>query len=120
MLHLDKLVNEALRNQMILTALSSLILAVLAYLNSKLKALTARAETDQTLLKEQAESNKRSALRNEYLTIYNSPNFTAEQKWGMTRDIMKEYERLDGNHYLHALDSELQIKVGGAEHAKTM
>lgn len=94
-----------------LTLLSATVIGFLTYLVAKLKAMTKQVETDQQALTEQAESNKRSALRTEYLSIYNSQMFPTEQKWGMTRDIIKDYQRLNGNHYLHSLDQALKEKL---------
>lgn len=109
--HLNHLLGELLRSQVVVTALSGVVLGVLAYLNARIKALTNRTELDQQVLTEQAESNKRSALRNEYLQIYNSPHFTIEQKWGITRDIVADYKRLNGNHYIHLLEEELKAQL---------
>lgn len=109
--HLNHLIGELLRSQALLTLLSTTVIGFLTYLVAKLKAMTKQVEIDQQALTEKAESNKRSSLRNEYLSIYNSPLFTAEQKWGMTRDIVVEYERLNGNHYLHLLEEELRAQV---------
>lgn len=109
--HLNHLIGELLRSQALLTVLSTTVIGFLTYLVAKLKAMTKQVETDQQALTEQAESNKRSALRNEYLSIYNSQMFTTEQKWGMTRDIIRDYQRLNGNHYLHSLDQALKEKI---------
>lgn len=109
--HLNHLAGELLRSQVVITLLSGTIIGFLTYVTAKLKSMTAQAETDQQVLTEQAESAKRSALRTEYLGIYNSQMFTLEQKYGMTRDIMREYELLNGNHYLHALDQALKEKL---------
>lgn len=109
--HFNHLVGELLRSQAVITAVTSLILGTVGYLTIKLKAMAKRIELDQEAQTVIAESSKRSALRNEYLAIYNSPMFSLEQKYGMTRDIIREYERLNGNHYLHALDKALICKL---------
>lgn len=65
-------------------------------------------------LMDMAEGTKRSSLRSEYLQIYNSKEFTTEEKWDMTRDIVDEYfNKLNGNHYIHSLDSKLKMKLEG-------
>ena len=65
-------------------------------------------------LLEMAEGAKRSSLRSEYLQIYNSKEFTTEEKWSMTREIVDEYfNKLHGNHYIHSLDVKLENKLKG-------
>lgn len=65
-------------------------------------------------LVDMTEGTKRSSLRTEYLQIYNSTEFTTEEKWEMTRDIVDEYfNKLNGNHYIHSLDSKLKMKLEG-------
>lgn len=62
---------------------------------------------------EMAEGAKRSALRSEYLQIYNSKEFTTKEKWDMTRSIVDEYfNQLNGNHYIHSLEIRLTDKLG--------
>lgn len=105
---MEALLDKLLSNQALVTALVSVLVAVCGYtvtLIEKIKAQqTARVDAE----KEHYCSVKRSALRNEYLQIYNSPNFTQEQKYGLTRDIIKQYKGLDGNHYIHTLEEELE------------
>lgn len=63
-----------------------------------------------------SKGTKRSALRSEYLQIYNSKEFTNLEKWEMTRPIIEEYfNKLDGNHYIHSLDSKLEEKLLGEQ-----
>ena len=57
---------------------------------------------------EMLKSTKRSALRSEYLQIYNSSVFTNKQKYEMTRELIETYTNLDGNHYIHKLDRILK------------
>lgn len=106
--HLNHLIGELLRSQVVVSSVTAVVLGVTGYLTVRLNNMSKQIELDQQAQTDIAESTKRSALRNEYLAIYNSPTFTLEQKYGMTREIMKEYERLNGNHYLHALDNALK------------
>lgn len=67
-------------------------------------------------LVEIAKGAKRSSLRSEYLQIYNSKDFTDLEKWEMTRPIIEEYfDKLNGNHYIHSLDSKLEEKLLGEQ-----
>lgn len=113
MIHLDHLIDELLRSQAVVTAFISLTLVIVGYITRKLNVMSKKLELDQQAQTTIAESSKRSALRNEYLSIYNSPMFTLEQKYGMTREIIRDYERLNGNHYLHALDKAMADKLEG-------
>lgn len=59
-----------------------------------------------------ARSSKRSGIRNEYLSIYNSTEFTWTEKWNMTRDLSQQYFiELHGNHYIHSLELLMQAKM---------
>ena len=65
-------------------------------------------------LLEIAKGAKRASLRAEYLQIYNSKEFTSQEKWNMTRNIVDEYfNRLNGNHYIHSLDKKLKSMAEG-------
>ena len=113
MMHLEHLIDELLRSQAVVTAFVSLVLGIVGYITHKLNTMSKKIDLDQQTQTTIAESSKRSALRNEYLAIYNSPMFTLEQKYGMTREIIRDYERLNGNHYLHALDKAMAEKLEG-------
>ena len=108
---LNRLIGELLRSQVVVSSVTAVVLGVTSYLTVRLNNMSKQIELDQQAQTDMAESIKRSNLRNEYLDIYNSPTFTVEQKYGMTREIMKEYERLNGNHYLHSLDEALKEKL---------
>lgn len=56
-------------------------------------------------------SIKRSMLRSEYLAIYNSTEFTYDEKYIMTRHIIADYQKLRGNTYIKELDAKLASKV---------
>ena len=90
---------------------STAMIALMGYIVSQLSKLK---KENETLISEQdlkLNSIKRSALRTEYLSIYNSSSFTDEQKYGLTRDIIKSYKKLNGNHYIETLDKELEERV---------
>lgn len=109
--HLNNLIGELLRSQVVVSSVTAVVLGVTSYLTVRLNNMSKQIELDQQSQIDMAESTKRGTLRSEYLAIYNSPTFTVEQKYGMTREIMKEYERLNGNHYLHSLDEALKEKL---------
>ena len=94
-----------------ITLYSTFMVTLVGYVISQLSKLK---KENEFLISEQdtkLNSIKRSALRSEYLGIYNSPMFTDEQKYGLTRDIIKSYKELNGNHYIETLDKELKERV---------
>lgn len=98
----NNLIVKLLENQSVVTALTLLITTACSYgvflLNRKREQLI-----------EITKGAKRSSLRSEYLQIYNSHDFTVVEKWTMTRPLVKEYfDNLQGNHYIHGLDSKLE------------
>lgn len=98
----NNLIVKLLEDQSVVTALTLLITTACSYgvfiLNRKREQLL-----------ELAKGAKRSSLRSEYLQIYNSTDFTVKEKWEMTRPLVKEYfDNLQGNHYIHGLDSKLE------------
>ena len=63
-------------------------------------------------LVELSKGAKRSSLRSEYLNIYNSTEFTWQEKWDMTEPLVKEYfNDLGGNHYIHGLNEKMRKHV---------
>lgn len=108
---LDQLLQKLANNQALITALSAILIAMSGFIISLFNRLKSSQDLKAEAEKESLKSIKRSALRNEYLNIYNSPYFTQEQKIGLTRDIIKDYKALNGNHYIHTLDKELQEGV---------
>lgn len=108
---MDKLVENILLNDQVTSSLVTLLLACVGYLVVRVNKLKADTEANVQARTLQMESLKRSALRNEYLGIYNSNEFTYEQKYGMTRDIIKGYKKLNGNHYISTLDKDLKDKA---------
>lgn len=89
-------------------ALSALIVAFCYYLKSKIDKLKQRDDLDFAENYEMLKSTKRSALRSEYLEIYNSSVFTNKQKYEMTRELIETYTNLEGNHYIHEIDNTLK------------
>ena len=89
-------------------ALSAVIVAFCYYLKSKIDKMKQKDDLDFAENYEMLKSTKRSSLRSEYLQIYNSSVFTNKQKYEMTRELIETYTNLDGNHYIHELDSKLK------------
>lgn len=89
-------------------ALSALIVAFCYYLKSKIDLLKKKEDLEFAENYEMLKSTKRSSLRSEYLQIYNSTVLTNKQKYDITRDLIETYETLEGNHYIHELDSKLK------------
>lgn len=89
-------------------ALSALIVAFCYYLKSKIDLMKQRQDLKFAQNYEMLKSTKRSSLRSEYLQIYNSTVLTYKQKYDITRDLIETYENLEGNHYIHELDSKLK------------
>ena len=108
--HLE-IVSKILFNEQMIALYSTSMVALMGYVISQLAKLK---KENETLISEQdlkLNSIKRSSLRTEYLGIYNSSSFTDEQKYGLTRDIIKSYKKLNGNHYIETLDKELEERV---------
>lgn len=101
---MEGLINHVLKEQAFMTALTSLLIVLVGYLTSKVNFLKSLADERTESLK----SIKRGSLRNEYLQIYNSKDFTYSQKYGLTRAIIKDYKKLNGNHYIRELDTQLK------------
>lgn len=99
---MERLILKLVENQTVMSAITLLITSAcglgVAYLAHK---------RDQ--LVELSKGAKRSSIRSEYLQIYNSHDFTVEEKWEMTRPLIDEYfTNLQGNHYIHGLDEKLE------------
>ena len=106
-----ELLQKILLSEQMVTLYSTAMVALMGYVISQLSKLK---KENEFLISEQdtkLNSIKRSALRNEYLGIYNSSSFTDEQKYGLTRDIIRSYKKLNGNHYIETLDKELEERV---------
>lgn len=99
---MERLILKLVENQTVITSITLVITTAcglgVAYLNAK---------RDQLI--ELSKGAKRSSIRSEYLQIYNSQEFTVEEKWEMTRPLIDEYfSNLQGNHYIHGLDEKLE------------
>ena len=106
-----EMISKVLFNEQMITLYSTGMVALMGYVISQLAKLK---KENETLISEQdlkLNSIKRSSLRTEYLGIYNSNYFTDEQKYGLTRDIIRSYKKLNGNHYIETLDKELEERV---------
>ena len=103
-------IDSILSRQEVITSVTLVITTLCTFLVTKLTQKTKESVAHQEAQEEMARSNKRSALRNEYLQIYNSHEFTWEQKYHLTREIITAYYLLNGNHYIHELDDELYHK----------
>ena len=106
-----EMISKVLFNERMITLYSTGMVALMGYVISQLAKLK---KENETLISEQdlkLNSIKRSSLRTEYLGIYNSNSFTDEQKYGLTRDIIRSYNKLNGNHYIETLDKELEERV---------
>ena len=106
-----EMISKVLFNEQMITLYSTGMVALMGYVISQLAKLK---KENETLISEQdlkLNSIKRSSLRTEYLGIYNSNSFTDEQKYGLTRDIIRSYTKLNGNHYIETLDKELEERV---------
>ena len=89
-------------------ALSGMIVAFCYYIKAKIDRMKQKDDLEFADNYEMLKSTKRSSLRSEYLQIYNSSVFTNKQKYEMTRELVEAYTNLDGNHYIHKLDSILK------------
>lgn len=102
---MDKLIVRLLEDQTVMSAVSLLMTTAIgvgvAWLNHK-----------RTQLIELSKGAKRSSIRSEYLNIYNSTEFTWQEKWDMTEPLVKEYfNDLGGNHYIHGLNEKMRRHV---------
>ena len=109
-------------DEKVLTGLSLFIIALLSlltrsinlYIEKVKKEKEEDAERQRRIADEQNDklnSIKRSMLRSEYLAIYNSQEFTYNEKYIMTRHLIAEYQRLRGNTYIKELDARLVSHV---------
>lgn len=102
---MDKLIVKLLENQTVISGITLFVTTAcgcgVAWLNHK-----------RNKLEELSKGAKRSSLRSEYLNIYNSTEFTWQEKWDMTETLVKEYfNDLGGNHYIHGLNEKMRRHV---------
>ena len=99
---MDNLIVKLLENQAVISGITLFVTTAcgcgVAWMNHKRNQLSKGA--------------KRSSLRSEYLNIYNSTEFTWQEKWDMTEPLVKEYfNDLGGNHYIHGLNEKMRRHV---------
>ncbi len=102
---MDKIIIRLLEDQAVISGLTLFVTTAcgcgVAWLNHKRNQLV-----------ELSKGAKRSSLRSEYLNIYNSTEFTWQEKWDMTEPLVKEYfNDLGGNHYIHGLNDKMREHV---------
>lgn len=100
---LDILAHPGFRDLMLTT-----LVALTGYLVRSVKRRNKTLDEIQLREKQTRESIRRSTLRNEYLSIYNSPTLSWTDKYGFTRSILEEYRKLSGNHYIADLDEKMR------------
>lgn len=114
--------HKILLDERVITGLSLLTVTILSSLTANLNLYIDRSKKEKNneqkrrkeFEEEQTEklnSIKRSMLRSEYLSIYNSSEFTYSEKYMMTREIIKSYIALNGNTYVKELDERLCTHV---------
>lgn len=102
---MDNLIVKLLESQAVVSGITLFVTTAcgcgVAWLNHK-----------RNKLEELSKGAKRSSLRSEYLNIYNSTEFTWQEKWDMTEPLVKEYfNDLGGNHYIHGLNEKMRRHV---------
>lgn len=102
---MDNLIVKLLESQAVVSGVTLFVTTAcgcgVAWLNHK-----------RNKLEELSKGAKRSSLRSEYLNIYNSTEFTWQEKWDMTEPLVKEYfNDLGGNHYIHGLNDKMRRHV---------
>lgn len=102
---MDNLIVKLLESQAVVSGITLFVTTAcgcgVAWLNHK-----------RNKLEELSKGAKRSSLRSEYLNIYNSTEFTWQEKWDMTEPLVKEYfNDLGGNHYIHGLNEKMKRHV---------
>ena len=107
-MQMEELLHQVIDNQVLVSALSTVLIGVCSYLIVLMNGFKEKARLTEIEALEQQKSIKRSALRGEYLSIYNSDQFTQDEKYKLTRDIIREYTALNGNHYIHELEDRLK------------
>ena len=102
---MDNLIVKLLESQAVVSGITLFVTTAcgcgVAWLNHKRHQLV-----------ELSKGAKRASLRSEYLNIYNSTEFTWQEKWDMTEPLVKEYfNDLGGNHYIHGLNEKMRRHV---------
>lgn len=103
---MDKIL-QFLTNTTVLTTSLSLLTAGIGYIVTRVKKINNDIHVNREYNTELQHSQKRSWLRCEYLSIYNSPYITIEEKYNFTRNVYRDYKNINGNHYIDELDQKL-------------
>jgi hypothetical protein len=96
-----------LTNPTVLTTIMSMVAAGIGYIIARVRTLNNDIKVNRKINAEAQKSQKRSTLRCEYLSVYNSQFLSIEEKYNFTRSIYVDYKRLEGNHYIDELDDKL-------------
>ena len=102
----ELLIHLAKENQL-MGAIAGLIVSAIGFVTAKVRHNQKELLKAAAKQKEQSDSIKRSTLRAEYLSVYNSDKLTLEEKYRITRIIYADYKKYKGNHYIDELDSKL-------------
>jgi hypothetical protein len=104
--HMDEFM-RFLTNPTVLTTIMSMVAAGIGYIIARVRTLNNDIKVNRKINAEAQKSQKRSTLRCEYLSVYNSQFLSIEEKYNFTRSIYVDYKRLEGNHYIDELDDKL-------------
>jgi hypothetical protein len=104
--HMDEFM-RFLTNPTVLTTIMSMVAAGIGYIIARVRTLNNDIKVNRKINAQAQKSQKRSTLRCEYLSVYNSQFLSIEEKYNFTRLIYVNYKRLEGNHYIDELDDKL-------------
>ena len=104
--HMDEFI-RFLTNPTVLTTIMSMVVAGIGYIIARVRKLNNYIKVNRKINAQAQKSQKRSTLRCEYLSLYNSQFLSIEEKYNFTRVIYVDYKRLEGNHYIDELDDKL-------------
>jgi hypothetical protein len=104
--HMDEFM-RFLTNPTVLTTIMSMVAAGIGYIIARVRTINNDIKVNRKINAQAQKSQKRSTLRCEYLSVYNSQFLSIEEKYNFTRSIYVEYKRLEGNHYIDELDDKL-------------
>jgi hypothetical protein len=104
--HMDEFM-RFLTNPTVLTTIMSMVAAGIGYIIARVRTINNDIKVNRKINAQAQKSQKRSTLRCEYLSVYNSQFLSIEEKYNFTRLIYVDYKRLEGNHYIDELDDKL-------------
>ena len=104
--HMDEFMTF-LTNPTVLTTIISMSAAGIGYIIARVRTINNDIKVNRKINAQAQKSQKRSTLRCEYLSVYNSQFLSIEEKYNFTRVIYVDYKRLEGNHYIDELDDKL-------------